>query len=358
MNVSYTSLPVLSPNESSGPFVIGYTLSFSLMGLLTLQTYIYLARCSNDLRWIKAFVGIMFFTELLISVFTFHGFWAGAVRNGNLASIVGAVIETDSISFNDGTFEETFSTPDILWSMQALTCLTGFVSFMTHGFFCWRVWCLKRSRFIPVSVMTVRLNSTFQIRRILQCKWTLQVSLVQFAMIAYGGIQFGLSPRVTSIGFGYSLEFYIPVWLCASLLCDVTITVYMTIILRHEGLKSSFNATRSLSAKLIRLTIETGLVTTVAAVLELILATALSETLWHLAVFYTISKLYANCVLANLNARQGLRDYDVSQSVVYTSHSRINFGPPPNTELRVEAKVEADDTSYELLYKRPAPGEP
>ncbi|KAG6374085.1 hypothetical protein JVT61DRAFT_4728 [Boletus reticuloceps] len=59
--------------------------------------------------------------------------------------------------------------------------------------------------------------------------------------------------------------------------------------------------------KLTRLTIETGLVTSVAALLELILGVVYEGYFYHLAVFFTISKLYANCLLASLNFRLVLR---------------------------------------------------
>ncbi|KAG2055578.1 hypothetical protein BDR06DRAFT_953892 [Suillus hirtellus] len=50
--------------------------------------------------------------------------------------------------------------------------------------------------------------------------------------------------------------------------------------------------TNSLFAKLIQLTIETGLVPTTgdAALIELVLAVALQVTIYHIALFYIISK--------------------------------------------------------------------
>ncbi|KAH7927438.1 hypothetical protein BV22DRAFT_1031769 [Leucogyrophana mollusca] len=282
-------------------------------------------------------VWTLFFAELLISIFTFHGFWVGAT-SGSLLAIIGYNVNVT------GPDSEQVS-PAILWSLQALACLTGFVSFVTHGFFCWRIWGLKRSRVIPVFVMTV--------------------SSLQFAMVAYGGIQFGLCPSSLNNDTD-KMEFFTPVWLSGSLLCDVTITVYMTIILHKQGTGSSFQATKSLSANLVKLTIETGLVTTVAAVVELILATTLRNTVWHLAVFYTISKLYANCVLANLNARQGLREHGASQSLVFSNNLRANFGSQSCTNqdvkpMQIFRNVETDVETvayHGLMHKNPPLAEP
>ncbi|KAH7907512.1 hypothetical protein BJ138DRAFT_494847 [Hygrophoropsis aurantiaca] len=280
-------------NIGGAPLVIGYSLSFCLMGFLTLQTYIYFKRFSTDPIRLRAFVWVLFVTELLITGFTLHGFWVGAINN-SLMIIVGITLE--DVKFL------------VLWSLKALACLTGFVSFITHGFFCWRIWCLKRSCLIPIFVM--------------------MISLLQFSMVAYGGIMYGLCPTM-NIGDFYNpnFEFSIPIWLSGSLMCDTIITIYMVTILHQEGAKSSFQSTKSLSTKLIKLTIETGLVTTLAAVTELILATVLSETVWHLAVFYTISKLYANCVLANLNSRKALKDSE-NDHATFLSSVQANTSNP------------------------------
>ncbi|KAH7929918.1 hypothetical protein BV22DRAFT_1116491 [Leucogyrophana mollusca] len=305
---------MLLTGDGTGALVIGYTLSFVLMGFLTLQTYIYFTRYSTDRKELRAYVCLLFFTELLISIFTFHGFWIGAT-SGNLLFIIN---DTNDISVANGNYYTDSNSPAILWSLQALACLTGFVSFITHGFFCWRMWSLTQSLPLPAFVM--------------------MASLLQFSMVSYGGIQYGLSPSIYSYDQNTAtMEVFTPVWLCGSLLCDTIITVYMTAVLRREGAKSPFQDTKSLTAKLVRLTIETGLVTTVAAVVELILATALRETVWHLAVFYMISKLYANCVLANLNARQGLRLEHISQSLVFANKSQANSGLQPSANQQLKA---------------------
>ncbi|KAH7907515.1 hypothetical protein BJ138DRAFT_1116639 [Hygrophoropsis aurantiaca] len=301
--------PTISLALDPAPLVIGYSLSFCLMGFLTLQTYIYFKRFPTDPIRLRAFVWVLFVTELLITGFTLHGFWVGAANN-YLLIIIGVVPDSDVSQY----------VYPILWSFRALACFTGFVSFITHGFFCWRIWCLKRSCLVPIFVM--------------------MISLLQSSMVAFGGISDGLFPIgigwdvvaggstiFASLQVGTTVNLIIPIWLGGSLMCDTIVTFYMTIILRQEGTKSSFQSTKSLSTKLIKLTIETGLVTTLAAVIELILATALNDTVWHFAVFYTISKLYANCVLANLNSRKSLRDSE-NDHATFLSGFQANTSNP------------------------------
>ncbi|KAH7911383.1 hypothetical protein BJ138DRAFT_1113257 [Hygrophoropsis aurantiaca] len=273
--------------------VIGYASSFFYMGILTLQTHNYFTRSSNDPRGLKAFVWTLFISELLLSILTVYGFWLGAMANDLLAIF----------------YVHPLGTPT--WPVAALAFLTGFVSSITHGFFCWRIWRLERSCLIPIFVM--------------------MISSVQFAMVTYGGVNFGLSPSVQLVNYSASsdilsdkFEFYIPVWLCGSLLCDTIITIYMTMILRKKRKDSSFKSTKTLATSLLRLILGTGLITTLATTVELVLATVYWDTVCHLSVFFIVSKLYSNCALVNLNAGKRLRARDDAQSVVIMSTFRVS----------------------------------
>jgi len=72
--------------------------------------------------------------------------------------------------------------------------------------------------------------------------------------------------------------------------------------------QSRFRNSKSMLIKLTRFTIETGLITTIAAIVELIIGILYKDLIAHVAVFYTLSKLYSNCLLASLNFRLVLRN--------------------------------------------------
>ncbi|KAG1760604.1 hypothetical protein EDD22DRAFT_900553 [Suillus occidentalis] len=283
------------------------------MGILLVQCVIYFSRFPNDRMWTKVLVSVILLLETIITVFVFHGFWIGATQHGsNLSWVVAVGIGGQQLI------------PDPLWSFVALAPLTGLVSSLTHGFFCWRIWAVRKSMIVPVLVM--------------------MISLVQFAMVTFGGVVYGLVP---DINVDHPMPFYIPVWLVGSLVCDSVITVYMTISLVDCSEKSGFMHTKSLLAKLIKLTIETGLVTTTAALIELILAIAFRVTMYHIALFYIISKLYANCVLATLNSRIILNktvDRHKTAAVYNNWHSSDHSGETPSRNsadvIQIHTKVE------------------
>ncbi|KAH7884346.1 hypothetical protein F5I97DRAFT_1929226 [Phlebopus sp. FC_14] len=185
--------------------------------------------------------------------FAFHGFWMTAT---------GAFVST----VNPYELESVVH----LWSFIALAPLTGIVTSMTQGFFCWRLWVVRRNRMIPVFVM--------------------MLSLLQLVSITYLALTTNLFPivienniTVTGSLFPASRSPFVLTWLGSSLLCDLIITGYMTLSLFQY--KSRYlQSNHSPIPGLIKLTIETGLVTTIAALLELILATVFSSTQYHVAV--------------------------------------------------------------------------
>lgn len=301
-----------SDTFDEGPFVIGYTCCFTLMGILLVQCVIYFSRFPNDRMWTKVLVSAILLLETIMTVLVFHGFWIGATQHGsNLSWVVAVGIGGQQL------------VPDPLWSFIALAPLTGLVSSLTHGFFCWRIWAVRKSMIVPMLVM--------------------MLSLVQFAMLTYGGIMYGLVPDTN---VDHPMPFYVPVWLVGSLVCDSVITVYMTLSLVQCSEKSGFKHTKSLFVKLIKLTIETGLVTTTAALIELVLAIAFRVTMYHIALFYIISKLYANCVLATLNSRISLNrtvDRHKSAAIYNDWHSSDRSGGVPSRNsadvIQIHTKV-------------------
>ncbi|KIJ60916.1 hypothetical protein HYDPIDRAFT_31795 [Hydnomerulius pinastri MD-312] len=297
---------------SNGPFVVGYTLCFSLMGALVVQSFVYFTRFPDDRAAMKALVLVILLLESLITAFVLHGFWISSTYEveGPYALIIG-----------------TLSMVSDVWSFRSLAPLSGLVTTLTHGFFCWRIWVLRRSLLIPILVM--------------------MLSLLQLASVTYLGFTTGLLPvDLLTVNNYFVPSPFIGTWLGSSLICDLTITIYMTLSLRKS--RPQFQNTRLFLTMLTRLTIETGLVTTIAALVELILGIVYFDTLYHVAIFYTISKLYANCLLCVLNFRLVLRNpSDGHKAITVWDASRSHLQPaqPHSGEshvMQILADVQTD----------------
>ncbi|KAI9453816.1 hypothetical protein HD554DRAFT_514854 [Boletus coccyginus] len=299
----------MSNARINGPFVVGYSLCFGLMGALAVQAYIYFTTFTGDRRIIKAFVSAVLLLETLLTGVVFAGFWASSTQ------------------------EFPLMVPSLLVAKPVVIApISGLVTTLTHGFFCWRIASLRKFRLLPFPIM--------------------MVSLLQLASIIYFGVENKLypsnesliaSPSSDSTQISTTLSPWLVIWLGSSFVCDLAITVCMILCLRPSN--SHFRRNKSTMVKLTRLAVETGLVTTVAAVLELILGLAFQTSYYHIAVFYAISKLYANCLLASLNFRLVLRSQsDPNLTAILWDDGASSIQPDPQLShvAQILARVESD----------------
>ncbi|KAG8730030.1 hypothetical protein FRC12_020553 [Ceratobasidium sp. 428] len=114
----------------------------------------------------------------------------------------------------------------------------------------------------------------------------------------YSGIKFAIINDVTKIA---SLFPSATVWLGGSALCDFIITISMVTFLARAS--TGFSQTDSVITKLIRMTVETGMVTTTAAITELILYLVYQHNNLHMIPALALAKLYTNTLLATFNSR-------------------------------------------------------
>ncbi|KAG6907097.1 hypothetical protein DXG01_010510 [Tephrocybe rancida] len=136
------------------------------------------------------------------------------------------------------------------------------------------------------------------------------VSLLQWSMASFVGIQ---SRKLGILNVG-SLTPYVIVWLVGASVCDILIAVTMVTIVRYlkfpqliagtdrhvcfiqlfqAGGRSAFQRTKSLTMKLITLTVNTGMITALWAIGDLIVFVSLQHSNWHTIPFLMLSKLYA-----------------------------------------------------------------
>ncbi|EGO01080.1 hypothetical protein SERLA73DRAFT_179133 [Serpula lacrymans var. lacrymans S7.3] len=277
----------------------GYVLSFAFFGVLVVQTFIYQTRFPNDRMVMRYFIWAVLLLEALSCVFTLIAFGKGL----SLACLACAVNPTQwplYMGFSCILPPGIVGEGPPAWSFLVLSILTGLISSMVHGFFCWRLWVINKSLIVPCVVM--------------------MISLLQCIIVIYdatGNItaqkEYSANPQAISLG-GDSAAWSDYLWLGSSFVCDIIITVQTTRLLFKLKSASGIKNTKSLLSKLIKLTFETGMVTSVATLVELIMAVTLPQY-YHLLIFYSLSKLYANCMMATLNTRLVLHGDDKTDQV-------------------------------------------
>jgi hypothetical protein len=243
-----------------GPMLLGVFMNMILYGVLILQTYHYYLTYPKDKIWIKFLVLYLFIVE--------------SVNTGcDMYIIYQPLIE------RFGLPEATKYFPT-LFAAEPITIVA--VSTPIQLFLAWRVWLFTKSKILPVII------SIFSL-----------VSLAGGIWTTYGVIHVRLFIRKP--------ELHTPalIWFLTACAADVLITVVLVIALNKK--KTGFVATDDVISKIIRMTVQTGLLTTVFALGDVIFFMTLPHTalnfIWDLA----LSKLYTNCLLSTLNARLSLQ---------------------------------------------------
>ncbi|KAJ6580130.1 hypothetical protein DFH09DRAFT_1360703 [Mycena vulgaris] len=244
--------------EFSGPLLIGALLNGWLFGILSVQVYLYYEAFPNDRLATKCLVYVLFTLDVVETILITHDAFA-----------------TFGYGFGDVS---AVTQPRLAW--LTIPIMGGLVAFIGQSFYAYRIYGLSKSWFIPVFIGILSLIS---------------------AVAACTSGTFGQEVRNTASFTTPMTRVASGVWLSASCANDIVIAGCMAYYLSTAD--SAFRRTRVFLSKLIRLTIETGSVTALTTLTTLALFYAFPNGSYDLVPGFIIPALYANAVLAVLNAR-------------------------------------------------------
>ncbi|KAG2049335.1 hypothetical protein BDR06DRAFT_999276 [Suillus hirtellus] len=278
--------------QLTGPLVLGYQFNWGLYGVLATQLYTYHQAGFQDNRLIKSIVHGLFVLETLQLIMathdSFHTLALGWGNDGDLLNV---------------------------WlSWFDLPVLTGITSATIQCFYAWRLYILSKSLVLVITIAAI--------------------ALVQGSAAMAEGIQIFISQNVpgtqddtfktTAVCVLTMLGGYIltrpQVWLGGTALCDIIICCAMFYFLSKS--RTGFRATDSLLNKLIRITIETGMLTAIIAIIELTLFLTFKHNFYHVVPAFMLSKLYSNSFLVLLNSRKSTSKQSTTSD---TFHSLPEF---------------------------------
>lgn len=262
-----------------GATFIGVVIATFLYGILTLQTYTYWIRYVHDSTFDRTFVLALWVVDTLQLVFICYMQYYYTITN---------YFNPAAMQFNN-------------WSFNMEVGLTAIITFMVQAYFARRAW-----------YFTKRVGSRFTTTR------RTQMMGAVIGLTTLTGLGFGLGSFVMTFILGRFDKFIeyrwlVGGWLGAAATCDIMIVYMLSTALMTQ--RTGFGRTDALIDKLLRYTINTGLLTSIIATVDLI-AFCTMNNLVHLAFNFVLGKLYTNTLLATLNAR------DVNpQNVVHVEES-------------------------------------
>ncbi|CAE6449412.1 unnamed protein product [Rhizoctonia solani] len=159
-----------------------------------------------------------------------------------------------------------------------LYCVQVTIAATAQGFFAWRI------------------------NRLTGCKWlSWGIGLIIAVQFAAGAATTAAAFKVVDFTrFGELKQ--ISLWLVTSAVADTAITIILSWYLHAH--RTGFSKTDDIITRLIRITVQTGLITTVWALVDLVMYLIVPNPL-HLLFNLPLPKLYSNSLLSTLNARGG-----------------------------------------------------
>ncbi|RDB17869.1 hypothetical protein Hypma_000714 [Hypsizygus marmoreus] len=261
--------------------LIGTVLNVVLYGITIVQVYLYHNSSKRDSPWIQGFIYFLFFGDTVQTVFTVVYMYKSLITH-----------------FGDTVYLETGT-----WVFATDPALTGILAGLVQGFFAWRVRVLTGSLMLVFIILLCAASS--------------------FLMGIATAIAIGIVPRFVEF---QKFKIVVIIWLVSASFADLLITSSLVIHLKKH--RTGFSGTDTHVDRIIRLTVQTGLVTAIWALVDLTVY-LLDPTGMHLIFNFPLSKLYTNSLMSSLNARR-LWQYDGDNDVPMT-RDNANVGTRMST---------------------------
>ncbi|KAF8908252.1 hypothetical protein CPB85DRAFT_794987 [Mucidula mucida] len=255
--------------ELTGPLIIGHLFNWGLLGALCIQAYIYYLAFPHDPIWpTKVLSSCVFILEVAQTCLNTRD----AFRN--FGAFWGDMLNLDDI----GTY----------W--LGVPVMAGIVSGIVQFFYAWRIWVLTKRYWIPSVIVVLSLTQSVS------------------AFVA------GNAARQINHFSELQAETYVvtSVWLAGTALCDTVIAMSMTWTLLRA--RTGVNTTDAVVFRIVRLSIETGTLCAIFAVLDLIFYVVFMHNNFHLVPSIALTKMYSNSFFAVLNSRVKIRDGRLGQT--------------------------------------------
>ncbi|KAG1813404.1 hypothetical protein EV424DRAFT_64540 [Suillus variegatus] len=250
-----------SLHDCFGAFLIGVVVSAVLYGVTCVQTWYYFSRYFSDPWHHKLLVGAVFVSDTTHQALITHTLYTYLVTDfGNASDL-----------------------EKIVWSLLVEVLFNGFTGFMVQSFLAKRVYHLSNKNvIITASVMSLVI-----------------AELVIVVIYVAKALELATFTQVRQIkSWSMSIN-------AVAAAGDILIAVLLCTFLQRS--RTGFRRSDTMINKLMLYTINTGLITSVCAMMSFISIVVWPDTFIYIAFYFCVGRLNCNSLLATLNARKGIR---------------------------------------------------
>ncbi|KAJ7088151.1 hypothetical protein C8R44DRAFT_819563 [Mycena epipterygia] len=219
---------------------------------------------------------------------------------------------------------------EVGWAWFSVPILGSTIASAGQMFFAWRIYIISNKSVLIPTVIAI-------------------VTAVQLGAGIWSGVEICRAKKFSLLDFD---RLRAPVvWLAGTALADLIIVYGMLFYLikaRQPGFRSS---TYAVLSRIIKVTVETGVLCAIFALVDLSLFVAFNGNNYHLAVCIWFSKVYSNSIILILNSRAHIghelpADDRMSGMTEVVFQSRGN----PASALQVNVNVETSSTEGSIAH--------
>jgi len=256
MGLGENVTPTIS--NTIGAVIVGWGVSSLLFGMLCIQAWSYFTRYTNDSTSYKILVISLWVLEALHQAFIGHIAWYYIVDNaGSLLVLLNPPI----------------------WTLSVQILLGAVVGFVVKTCFGLRVWKFSRGNYLVTGLI-------------------LGMALTQFVV----AVLFTIRSFHLRVGEADEIKTLATTALSLGVATDILTAASLSFFL-HK-MRTGYKRSDTLINRLIIYSVNTGALTSVFSVAVLVTYNTMPDNLIFIALYFTLSKLYANSCLATLNTRR------------------------------------------------------
>jgi len=221
-----------------------------------------------------------------------------------------------------------FGQPEFLGTMVNTLIIevffNGMVALLVQSFFARRVWILSKHSYVLTGAV-------------------MSFVIAEFVAVFYYAARGASFTTLGDLSTLKALSITVNALAAAG---DLLIAVILCWILQTS--RTGFSKSDTVITKLIAISINTGLVTSICAILSLLTIVVFPVAFIYITFYFTLGRLYSNSLLATLNARKALRDashQDMSMSTRSGNNHRtggISVGGTirtPKTKMNIQVNT-------------------
>ncbi|KAJ7032515.1 hypothetical protein C8F04DRAFT_1235299 [Mycena alexandri] len=232
---------------------IGTILEWALLGVLLFQVGIYRSAFPKDSSISKALVWIIFFIEILETI--------SNTRDGIRV------------------FGTGWGNPEVVdqvgWAFFSVPIIGSISAGIGQCYFSYRIYILSHKLYIPALILSLM--------------------MVQLGAGIWSGVEICIAKKFSNLQNTNVRA--TALWLGSAALCDLII-VGSTAFYLLRSRNSAFKTTNATIYRIVKISVETGLLCALVAIFDLYLFVTYKGTNYHLALCIELSKVYSNSILA------------------------------------------------------------